>query len=69
MTVIKTSLEAKKRTPNWLAQRVGGNRTRVYEVAKGFSRASSPLRKRIAEVLGTSVEELFDENGMARRAE
>lgn len=56
-------------TTHTLAKKLGGNRTKIYEITKGFSRATAPLQDKIAEAINATKEDLFDENGMARHAE
>jgi len=68
MTAIKRVLKEKGVSIHELHKRVRGNRTNVYEIAKGFSRATAPRQERIARALGVRIREIFDENGMARKA-
>ena len=56
-------------TRHKLAKDVGMNRPKIYEVAAGFQRATMSYQQRIANVLEKTPEELFDQNGMARRVE
>jgi transcriptional regulator with XRE-family HTH domain len=67
-TVIERLLAEKGLSVHAFHRRVGGNRTHVYQAVRGFSRATVPQREKIAEVLGTSVDVLFDERGIARCA-
>ena len=66
-TRIKAALKTRKMTVHQMHQKVGGNRAYCYQVVSGFCRATQPMRERIALVFGLPVDELFDENGMARR--
>ncbi|NLG05981.1 MAG: helix-turn-helix transcriptional regulator [Clostridia bacterium] len=64
---IQRELEKKGKTIYYLHQKIGGNRTMVYNVVKGFSRATGPQREKIAAFLEVPEDELFDENGMAKK--
>ena len=66
-TVIQYELEKQGKTAYFLHKMVKGNRTNLYEAVKGYARATGPMREKIAAFLGLPVDELFDENGMARR--
>ena len=66
-TVIQRELERQERSVHFLHKKIGGNRTNLYGVARGFSRGTVPVREKIAAFLGLSIEELFDESGMARK--
>ena len=68
-TAIKSIMEKQGITAHTLAKKLGGNRSKLYEVVGGFSRATVPLQERIAEALNAKKEDLFDEHGMARRVE
>ena len=68
-TAIKSIMEKQGITAHTLAKKLGGNRTKIYEITKGFSRATAPLQERIAEALNATKEDLFDEFGMARHVE
>jgi len=65
-TVVKGIMESQGVTGHSLAKKVGGNRSKIYEVVKGFRRATAPLQDKIAEALNATKEDLFDKNGMAR---
>ena len=67
-TVIRKRLAEKGMTVHAFHKQLGGNRTLVYQIANGFYRATVPQREKIAEALGTSVDVLFDERGIARCA-
>lgn len=64
---IQRELEKRGKTVYYLHQKIGGNRTLVYNVVRGFGRATGPQRGKIAVFLEVPEEEIFDENGMARR--
>ena len=64
---IQRELERRGKTVYYLHQKIGGNRTLVYNVVKGFGRATGPQRERIALFLEVPVESIFDENGMAKK--
>jgi plasmid maintenance system antidote protein VapI len=66
-TKISKMLKEKQKTIYFLASRVGGNRGKVYEIVKGFSRASLPMQEKMSKVLGVTREVIFDPNGMARK--
>jgi len=66
-TAIKGIMEKQGITAHTLAKKLGGNRSKLYEVVGGFSRATAPLQERIAEALNATKEDLFDEFGMARK--
>ena len=66
-TIIQSELEKQGRTTYSLHKKVKGNRTNLYEAVKGYARATVPMREKIAAFLGMQVDELFDENGMARK--
>ena len=66
-TRIKAALKTRKMTVHQMHQKVGGNRAYCYQVVSGFCRATQPMRERIALVFGLPVDELFDENGMAKK--
>ena len=66
-TRIKAALKKRKMTVHQMHQKVGGNRAYCYQVVSGFCRATQPMRERIALVFGLPVDELFDENGMAKK--
>lgn len=66
-TVIQAELEKRDRSVHYMHKKLGGNRTRLYDAARGYSRATAPLRQRIADFLGVSVKEIFDESGFARK--
>ena len=66
-TRIKAALKKRKMTVHQMHQTVGGNRAYCYQVVSGFCRATQPMRERIALVFGLPVDELFDENGMAKK--
>lgn len=66
-TRIKVALKKKKMTVHQMHQKVGGNRAHCYQMASGFCRATVPMRERVSSVLGLPVDELFDENGMAKK--
>ena len=66
-TAIKSIMEKQGITAHALAKKLGGNRSKLYEVAGGFSRATAPLQERIAEALNATKEDLFDPYGMARK--
>lgn len=68
-TALKEHMVKQGITAHTLAKKLGGNRTKIYEITKGFSRATVPLQERIAEALNAKKEDLFDEYGMARRVE
>ena len=68
-TAIKGIMEKQGITAHTLAKKLGGNRSKLYEVVGGFSRATAPLQERIAEALNATKEDLFDQYGMARRVE
>lgn len=67
-TVIQSELERRERSVHYLHRKIGGNRTSFYEVAKGYARATGPMREKIAAFLGLPVDALFDENGVARKS-
>lgn len=69
MTEIERILLGKGLSVHGLHKRIGGNRTLVYANVAGRSAATKPQRKRIADVLDVAEDELFDDFGMARRAE
>lgn len=64
---IQRELEKRGKTVYYLHQKIGGNRTLVYNVVKGFGRATGPQREKIAAFLEVPEGEIFDESGMARR--
>ena len=66
-TALKELMNKQGITAHTLAKKLGGNRTKIYEITKGFSRATAPLQERIAEALNATKEDLFDEFGMARK--
>jgi DNA-binding XRE family transcriptional regulator len=66
-TKIKAVLREKRMTVHQMHREVGGNRSHCYQVASGVCRATVPMREKIAAFLGMQVDELFDENGMARK--
>lgn len=66
-TRIKEILRERGITVHQLHRLVGGNRAQFYQTVKGFCRATSPMRGRVSSVLGLPVDELFDENGMAKK--
>ena len=66
-TALKEHMMKQGITAHTLAKNLGGNRTKIYEITKGFSRATAPLQERIAEALNATKEDLFDEFGMARK--
>lgn len=66
-TVIRKRLAEKGMTVHAFHKQLGGNRAYCYQVVSGFCRATQPMRERIALVFGLPVDELFDENGMARK--
>ena len=66
-TKILKMLKERQQTIYFLALRVGGNRPKIYEIAKGFSRASLPMQEKMSKVLGVTREVIFDPNGMARK--
>ena len=68
-TALKEHMVKQGITAHTLAKKLGGNRTKIYEITKGFSRATVPLQERIAEALNAKKEELFDQNGMARHVD
>jgi len=68
-TKIQQELEKQGKTIYFLHRKIGGNRTNVYETVKGYARATIPMREKIAEVLDVPVEELFNDDGTARREE
>lgn len=67
-TVIQSELERRERSVHYLHRKIGGNRTNLYEVVKGYARATGPMREKIADFLGLPVDDLFDENGVARKS-
>ena len=67
ITEISKILKEQEKTIYFLAFKVGGNRTKVYEIVKGFSRASQPMQKKMSKVLGVPREIIFDPNGRARK--
>lgn len=68
-TVIKKILDEKSMTIHALHKKIGGNRTLVYQISRGFYRATQPQREKIAAALETPVDVLFDGNGMPKVAE
>ena len=68
-TALKEHMIKQGITAHTLAKNLGGNRTKIYEITKGFSRATVPLQDKIAKALNATKEDLFDENGMARKCE
>lgn len=66
-TRIKAILKARGATVHSLHKLLGGNRTNVYLVAGGMSKATVPMRARLAAALNVGVEDIFDENGMAKK--
>lgn len=68
-TAIKNIMDKQGITAHSLAKILGGNRSKLYEVVGGFSRATAPLQERISEALNATTEELFDHHGMARKCE
>jgi len=67
-TIIQSELEKQGRTTYSLHKKVKGNRTNLYEAVKGYARATVPMREKIADFLGLPVDDLFDENGVARKS-
>ena len=53
-TAIKSIMEKQGITAHTLAKKLGGNRSKLYEVVGGFSRATAPLQERIAEALNAT---------------
>lgn len=69
MTVIERILSGQGLSIHGLHKRIGGNRTLVYLNVAGRSAETKPQRQRIADALKVAEDELFDDFGMARRAE
>ncbi len=68
-TVILTELERRDRSVHYLHKKIGGNRTLLYSICKGYGRATRPQREKIANFFRMPVEELFSDDGTARREE
>lgn len=66
-TNIKAVLRERKMTVHALHLLVRGNRAQLYNICNGFSRATVPMREKVAAVLGLPIDELFDEYGMAKK--
>ena len=66
-TLISMLMDKRGLVVNRIAKEIGGNRVAIYEVVKGYRRASKPLMGKISKVLGVSEEEIFDERGMAKK--
>lgn len=66
-TKIKAVLREKRMTVHQMHREVGGNRSHCYQVASGVCRATVPMREKIAAFLGLPVDDLFDENGVAKK--
>ena len=66
-TKIKAILRERKMTVHALHLLVKGNRAQFYNVCNGLARATNPMRERVAAALGLSIDELFDEYGMAKK--
>ena len=66
-TKIKAVLRERKMTVHQMHRGIGGNRSHCYQVVSGVCRATVPMRERISAFLGLPADELFDENGMARK--
>lgn len=66
-TRIQDELDRQERSVHYLHRKIGGNRTLLYNICRGFGRATTPQRERIASALGVPVNDLFDGNGMALR--
>jgi hypothetical protein len=64
-TRIQEELERQERSVHYLHRKIGGNRTLLYNICRGFGRATTPQRERIASALGLPIEALFDPDGMA----
>lgn len=66
-TKVKEVLREKGMTVHQLHKLVGGNRGQFYQTVNGFCRATVPMRGRLSSVLGVPVNDLFEENGMAKK--
>lgn len=66
-TRIKEVLREKGMTVHQLHKLVGGNRAQFYQTVNGLCRATVPMRGRVSSALGLLVDDLFDENGMAKK--
>ncbi|MPM11908.1 hypothetical protein SDC9_58259 [bioreactor metagenome] len=64
-TVIERELCNQGTTIYRLCQLIGFNRTNTYGVVRGYSRATLPMRTKIADALGVAVDDLFDSQGVA----
>lgn len=64
-TAIMVELERRDRSVHYLHRKIGGNRTLLYNICRGFGRATGPQREKIALFLEMPVETLFDADGMA----
>ena len=67
-TVIQSELEKRDRSIYYLSKKLKRNKTLIYNICRGFGRATGPIREKIAAFLGLPVDELFDENGVARKS-
>jgi plasmid maintenance system antidote protein VapI len=69
MTKIQKLLRERRKSINWLATAIRFNRTNGRHVILGRLPATTPMRKKIAEVLGVTVDEIFCADGLAAKDE
>ena len=66
-TLIQAELEKRDRSVHYMHKKLGGNRTRVYDAARGYGRATLPLRQKIADFRGVPMDAVFSEDGFAQK--
>lgn len=69
MTLIQKWLKDEGRSAAWIGKKTGYTYGYAYSGIAGGRAMSLAFCERVAEVIGMPVEVLFDEHGVAKRAE